>query len=61
MAKRERFNPGPHVLVGGPKRVVDGLRAYADVGAAWVIVGPVDASNADNASILGEAVLPLLT
>ena len=61
VAKRERFNPGPDVLVGGPERVADGLRSYLEVGARWLIVGPVDSSDPDNGSILGELVLPLLS
>lgn len=61
VAKRARFDPGPHVLVGGPERVAEGLRDYLAAGARWLVVGPVDSSDPDNASILGEAVLPLLT
>jgi alkanesulfonate monooxygenase SsuD/methylene tetrahydromethanopterin reductase-like flavin-dependent oxidoreductase (luciferase family) len=59
-AKRARLDPGPNVLVGGPERVADGLRAYLDAGARWLTVGPVDSSDPDNATMLGEAVLPLL-
>jgi alkanesulfonate monooxygenase SsuD/methylene tetrahydromethanopterin reductase-like flavin-dependent oxidoreductase (luciferase family) len=59
-AKRARFDPAPDVLVGGPERVAEGLRAYSDAGARWLMVGPVDSSDPDNAAILGEAVLPLL-
>lgn len=59
-AKRERFHPGPNVLVGGPARVAEGLQAYLDAGARWLTVGPVDSSDPDNASILGEVVVPLL-
>jgi alkanesulfonate monooxygenase SsuD/methylene tetrahydromethanopterin reductase-like flavin-dependent oxidoreductase (luciferase family) len=59
-AKAERLGAGTHVIVGGPARVADGLRAYVDAGADWVIAGPVDSSDPDNASILGEEVLPLL-
>jgi alkanesulfonate monooxygenase SsuD/methylene tetrahydromethanopterin reductase-like flavin-dependent oxidoreductase (luciferase family) len=60
VAKRERFQPGPNVLVGGPERVADGLRAYVQAGARWIVAGPVDSSDPDNAAILGESVLPLL-
>ena len=59
-AKRERFHPGPNVLVGGPERVAEGLRAYVQAGARWIVAGPVDSSDPDNAAILGESVLPLL-
>lgn len=60
VAKRERFNPGPNVLVGGPERVAEGLRAYLDAGARWLTVGAIDSSDPENATILGEAVLPML-
>ena len=60
-AKQERLRPGPYVLVGGPERVAEGLRAYVQAGAGWIVAGPVDSSDPDNAAILGEAVLPLLT
>ncbi len=59
-AKRERFAAGPNVLVGGPERVADGLRSYVDAGAKWIMVGPIDSSDPENAAILGELVLPLL-
>jgi alkanesulfonate monooxygenase SsuD/methylene tetrahydromethanopterin reductase-like flavin-dependent oxidoreductase (luciferase family) len=58
--KTARFNPGSHVLTGEPEQIVDGLRAYADAGAAWAIVAPLDASDAENAQILGDAVAPLV-
>ena len=60
-AKRSRFTVGANVLVGGPERIADGLRAYLDAGARWIMVGPIDSSDPENAAILGELVLPLLT
>jgi alkanesulfonate monooxygenase SsuD/methylene tetrahydromethanopterin reductase-like flavin-dependent oxidoreductase (luciferase family) len=60
-AKAERLGAGPHVHVGGPERVAEVLRSYADAGAAWVVVGPVDSSDPENAHLLGEAVSPWLT
>jgi alkanesulfonate monooxygenase SsuD/methylene tetrahydromethanopterin reductase-like flavin-dependent oxidoreductase (luciferase family) len=60
-AKAERLQPSTGTLVGGPERVADALRELALVGATWVILGPVDSADPDNASILGEAVAPLLT
>jgi hypothetical protein len=36
------------------------LRAYADAGAQWVIAGPYDASNPENALIIAEKVKPAL-
>jgi len=59
-AKRERFNPGPQVLVGGPEQVAARLREYLAAGARWLTVGPVDSSEPENADILGTDVLPLL-
>jgi alkanesulfonate monooxygenase SsuD/methylene tetrahydromethanopterin reductase-like flavin-dependent oxidoreductase (luciferase family) len=58
--KAGRLQPGPEVIVGGPEQVADGLRAYGAAGAEWVIIGPFDSSDPDNAHILGELVKPLL-
>jgi alkanesulfonate monooxygenase SsuD/methylene tetrahydromethanopterin reductase-like flavin-dependent oxidoreductase (luciferase family) len=58
--KAARLGAGPGVLIGGPQRVADGLRAYRDMGAAWVVVGPVDSSDPENATRLGDMVIPLL-
>jgi len=59
-AKAQRLGAGADALVGGPKELAAALRAYGDAGADWVIVGPVDSSNPDNAGVLGELVKPLL-
>ena len=59
-AKAARLSPGPAVIVGGPERVADALRGYVDAGADWLVIGPVDSSNPENAAILGELVSPLL-
>lgn len=59
-AKARRLDAGPSTLVGGPERIADALRQFAAAGASWVIVGAVDAADPDNASILSEAVAPLL-
>ena len=58
--KAERLPPSPDAIVGGPERVAERLRAYVDAGAEWVIAGPVDSADPDNAAILGERVAPLL-
>jgi alkanesulfonate monooxygenase SsuD/methylene tetrahydromethanopterin reductase-like flavin-dependent oxidoreductase (luciferase family) len=59
-AKAERLGAGPHVIVGGPDVVAAALRAYVDAGADWIMIGPVDSSDPDNARVLGEHVLPRL-
>ena len=59
-AKAQRLGSNPEATVGGPEQVADALRAYGAAGADWVIVGPVDSSDPDNASLLGELVKPLL-
>jgi alkanesulfonate monooxygenase SsuD/methylene tetrahydromethanopterin reductase-like flavin-dependent oxidoreductase (luciferase family) len=58
--KARRLGNNPEAVVGGPERVADVLRAYGAAGADWVIVGPVDSSDPDNAALLGEQVKPLL-
>jgi alkanesulfonate monooxygenase SsuD/methylene tetrahydromethanopterin reductase-like flavin-dependent oxidoreductase (luciferase family) len=59
-AKAQRLGHNPEAVVGGPEQVADVLRAYGAAGADWVIVGPVDSSDPDNATLLGEQVKPLL-
>jgi alkanesulfonate monooxygenase SsuD/methylene tetrahydromethanopterin reductase-like flavin-dependent oxidoreductase (luciferase family) len=58
--KAARLSPSEGTIVGAPERVADGLREYADAGAEWIIVGPVDSGNVENAPMLGELVAPLL-
>ncbi len=59
-AKATRLSPSAGTIVGGPAQVADALRDYADAGAEWIIAGPVDSADPDNASMLGELVAPLL-
>jgi alkanesulfonate monooxygenase SsuD/methylene tetrahydromethanopterin reductase-like flavin-dependent oxidoreductase (luciferase family) len=59
-AKAERLGVGEHVIVGGPDLVAGALRAYAEAGADWIVLGPVDASDPENARIVGEEILPRL-
>jgi alkanesulfonate monooxygenase SsuD/methylene tetrahydromethanopterin reductase-like flavin-dependent oxidoreductase (luciferase family) len=59
-AKAERRELPDNVVAGGPERVAARLRAYAALGAEWVILGPLDASDPENAAILGETVAPLV-
>jgi alkanesulfonate monooxygenase SsuD/methylene tetrahydromethanopterin reductase-like flavin-dependent oxidoreductase (luciferase family) len=44
---------GP-VMAGTPEQLAESLRAYVNAGATWVILGPVDSSNADNAARAGR-------
>ncbi len=53
-AKAETRAVASDVLVGGPARLAEGLREFAARGAEWVIVGPLDSSDPDNAAPLGE-------
>jgi alkanesulfonate monooxygenase SsuD/methylene tetrahydromethanopterin reductase-like flavin-dependent oxidoreductase (luciferase family) len=59
-AKAERLGAAPGTIVGGPERVAEALRARAAAGAEWLIVGPVDSANPDNAELLTTLVAPLL-
>ncbi len=58
--KAAGLGAGDHVIVGGPDRVAAVLRAYAEAGAEWLMIGPVDSSDPENARILGEEILPRL-
>ena len=59
-AKARRLGAGLGVIVGGPERAAEALRPYVDAGADWLVIGPVDSSDPDNAAILGERIAPLL-
>jgi len=59
-AKAERLDISPEATVGGPERIAETLRNYGAAGAEWVMIGPVDSSDPDNAAVLGERVKPLL-
>ncbi len=43
-----------------PEAIADRLRPYVKAGADWLVVGPLDASNPDNATVLGGEVMPRL-
>jgi alkanesulfonate monooxygenase SsuD/methylene tetrahydromethanopterin reductase-like flavin-dependent oxidoreductase (luciferase family) len=53
-AKAASRSVADDVLVGGPEQVADQLREFVARGAEWVILGPIDSSNPDNAQHLGE-------
>ncbi len=56
-AKRDRLGGDrPDVVWGDPPRVAETIAAYASAGADWVILGPIDSSNPDNAALLGLAI-----
>jgi alkanesulfonate monooxygenase SsuD/methylene tetrahydromethanopterin reductase-like flavin-dependent oxidoreductase (luciferase family) len=51
----------PGVVRGAPSEAAAQIAGYAAAGADWVILGPVDSSDASNADILGEALRVLRT
>lgn len=59
-AKAAGLGVGDHVVVGGPDSVAGALGGYVDAGAEWLMIGPIDSSDPDNARLLGEEVLPRL-
>ncbi|HEX4491370.1 MAG TPA: LLM class flavin-dependent oxidoreductase [Acidimicrobiia bacterium] len=58
--KADRLQPSADTIVGGPERVAEQFRAYVDAGAEWIVAGPVDSGDPENATILGERVAALL-
>jgi alkanesulfonate monooxygenase SsuD/methylene tetrahydromethanopterin reductase-like flavin-dependent oxidoreductase (luciferase family) len=58
--KADRLQPSSDAIVGGPERVAERLRAYVDAGAEWIVAGPFDSGDPENAAVLGERVAPLL-
>jgi alkanesulfonate monooxygenase SsuD/methylene tetrahydromethanopterin reductase-like flavin-dependent oxidoreductase (luciferase family) len=60
-AKAAKLHADRRVIVGGPARVADALRAYRAAGADWVIAGPLDSRDPANATRLGEQVRPRLS
>jgi alkanesulfonate monooxygenase SsuD/methylene tetrahydromethanopterin reductase-like flavin-dependent oxidoreductase (luciferase family) len=59
--KRERFRIAPGTIVGGPEQAADALRELVRGGADWVILGPVDSSDPENAHIIADGVKPLIS
>jgi alkanesulfonate monooxygenase SsuD/methylene tetrahydromethanopterin reductase-like flavin-dependent oxidoreductase (luciferase family) len=60
LTKAERLGASAGVIVGGPDTVAGALRAFVDAGADWLMVGPVDSSDPENARLLGHEVVPRL-
>jgi alkanesulfonate monooxygenase SsuD/methylene tetrahydromethanopterin reductase-like flavin-dependent oxidoreductase (luciferase family) len=58
--KKDRLDPPPDAIVGGPERVAERWREYIAAGADWIIAGPVDSADPDNPAIVGERIAPLL-
>jgi alkanesulfonate monooxygenase SsuD/methylene tetrahydromethanopterin reductase-like flavin-dependent oxidoreductase (luciferase family) len=54
LAKAEQRSPAADVLIGGPAHLAEQLSAFVERGAEWVILGPIDSTNPDNAACLGE-------
>lgn len=55
-AKWERLGGNRSGIVRGvPEQAAEQIAAYGDAGADWVILGPIDSANADNAAVLGAA------
>ena len=52
--KAERLGASPGTIVGSAATVAGAYAAYVDVGAHWVIAGPVDSRNPDNAALLAD-------
>lgn len=52
--KRARFSPGAHVICGTPELVAEQLHAWVAAGADWLICGPLDARDTQNAALLSE-------
>ena len=55
--KATQLGAGASTIVGGPQTVSSAIARYRDAGAEWVILGPVDSSNPDNAARIGDEVL----
>jgi alkanesulfonate monooxygenase SsuD/methylene tetrahydromethanopterin reductase-like flavin-dependent oxidoreductase (luciferase family) len=52
--KARRLGASEGTIVGGPAAVAAACGAYAHAGAQWVIAGPVDSRNPENAALLAE-------
>jgi len=59
-AKAERLGAGRGTVVGGARTVAQTLARYRDAGADWVILGPVDSEDPENAERIGQELCPRL-
>lgn len=50
----------PDVLAGPFDHIVDVLRRYADAGAGWLVLAPLDPTNPENPQVLAEEIAPRL-
>ncbi len=55
--KRERFGERQFHVVGTPEQVIEGLRAYARVGAQYITFNMPDAADVEPILLLGETVV----
>jgi alkanesulfonate monooxygenase SsuD/methylene tetrahydromethanopterin reductase-like flavin-dependent oxidoreductase (luciferase family) len=53
-SKAEKRSVADDVLVGGPRRIAEQVDEYVTRGAEWIILGPIDSSDPENATTLGE-------
>lgn len=53
-AKAARLGAAPDTIVGGVDGIVTALGEYVAAGAGWVVAGPVDSRDPENAALLGE-------
>jgi alkanesulfonate monooxygenase SsuD/methylene tetrahydromethanopterin reductase-like flavin-dependent oxidoreductase (luciferase family) len=53
-AKAERLGASSEVITGSPATAASRVHPYLDAGATWVIVAPVDSSEAANAELAAE-------
>lgn len=58
--KWRRLGANPAAITGGPDRVAAALAPYVAAGADWLILGPVDSRDPDNAVRLGGQLAPRL-
>lgn len=49
------------VLVGPYERIAEVLRHHAELGAGWVVLAPLSPTDPDNAEIVAEELVPLLS